>query len=85
MVVSIPLDVVFATAEEMDVSMAKEEIDNMGKEVDEVDQEASEEVVEEVTEHMQIGLTYHISPVTFEDEDWVIILNEKIKRITEYE
>ena len=41
--------------------------------------------MEEVTAHMKIGLTYHIPPVTFEDEDWVIILNEKIKRITEYE
>ena len=55
---------VTAAAEEVDVSIAKYAIEDVGRYVDEVEKDASDEVVEEAVAHMKMGLAYQMSPVT---------------------
>ena len=59
-----PMSVVTVETEEVDVSMANDEVEDMGGDVDKVEEETAEEFVEEPAAHMKMGLTYQMSPVT---------------------
>ena len=55
-----PLSVVTAAEEEVDFSMAKDAVEDVGEEVDELEEDTAEEVVEEAEAHMKMGLTYQM-------------------------
>ena len=59
-----PMSVVNVETEEVDVSMAKDVVEDMGGDVDKVEEETAVEVVEEAAAYIKMGLTYHMSPVT---------------------
>ena len=44
--------------------MAKDVVEDMGGDVDKVEDYTAEEVLEEAAAYMKMGLTYHMSPVT---------------------
>ena len=58
------MSVVNVETEEVDVSMAKDVVEDMGGDVDKVEEETAVEVVEEAAACIKMGLTYHMSPVT---------------------
>ena len=60
-----PLSVVSAAAEEVDFSMAEDAAEDMGEEVDKLEDYAAKEVMEELAAHMKMILTTHMSPITF--------------------
>ena len=60
-----PLAMVTATAEEVDVSLYKEAAEDVGGEADKVEENTENEVVEEAAAYMKIGLTFNMSPITF--------------------
>ena len=59
-----PLAVVAAEVEEVDVSMTEDMQEDVGEEVDDAEEDTTKEVVEEAAAHMEMVLTYHMSPVT---------------------
>ena len=58
------MSVVNVETEEVDVSMAKDVVEDMGGDVEKVEDYTAEEVLEEAAAYMKMGLTYHMSPVT---------------------
>ena len=58
------MSVVNVATKEVDVSMAKDAVEDVGVYVDKVEEYTAVEVVEEAAAHMKMGLTYHMSPVT---------------------
>ena len=58
------MSVVNVATEEVDVSMAKDAVEDVGVYVEKVEEYTAVEVVEEAAAHMIMGLTYHMSPVT---------------------
>ena len=57
-----PLAVVTASSEDVDVSMAEDATEDVGEEVDE--ENTAKEAVKEAEAHMKMGLTSHMSLVT---------------------
>ena len=58
------MSVVNVATEEVDVSMAKDAVEDVGVYVYKVEEYTAVEVVEEAAAHMKMGLTYHMSLVT---------------------
>ena len=56
----IPLDVVTAATEELDVLTEKDVEEDAGKEVDEVEEDTAEEVAEEAVAKIKMLLKYNI-------------------------
>ena len=58
------LAVVIAEAEQVDVSMTQDAVEDVGEEVYEVEEKNTEGVVEEEAAHMKMGLISQLSPIT---------------------
>ena len=58
------MSMVTASAEEVDVSIFKYMIEDVGGDLDKLENDATKEVMEEALAHMKMGLAYHMSPVT---------------------
>ena len=61
---SIPLAVVTAAAEEVGFSISKDAVEDMGEDVNEVEENTYKEVVEESVLHMKVGFTSKMSSIT---------------------
>ena len=62
--VSMPSAVVIAAAEEVDVLMSEDVTEDVGGEVEKVEEDAAKEFVEETAAHIKMGLASQMSPVT---------------------
>ena len=59
-----PLAMIDAAAEKVYVSMAEDAAEDVGGEVDKVEEDAADDFVEEAAPHMKMGLTSQMSTVT---------------------
>ena len=59
-----PLALVNASAEEMNASMTEDAAEDVGEEVENVEEDTDEGVLVEAVEHMKIVLIYNMSPIT---------------------